>query len=125
MWMYEFGHRTERENMEKLIFPPLELIKSKDISEGQSYCWIIFDIPSIHTYCRITYNEDENKRIFLDIMQNGYCDRVILPGTCQSYKPTQKEYEELKENCESAYNRIVSELLNINKNCMEIWNTED
>lgn len=70
----------------------------KQLDRSRDYEWNLFKIvPSVYT--RLTYNEDNNKCLCLDIMIGGYCNCTKFKGTKYEtnkfYKLTKKNYEGL------------------------------
>lgn len=109
-----------------LKFPPLKMIKSLPKEINGIYQEYKFDIFEVHgsRYCRIVYNEGGNGRLFLDMMERGYCGEWNLYSSYKSYDLTVKGYEELKKDCIRGYNTLVQNLLYSNENLSKRWDKD-
>lgn len=100
--------------MYKLNFPKYEDIKKLHLDK--KYNFTLFNIIGIigTVYCRFTYNEDNSKGFFLDIMCDGYSDRIKFYNlTDRFYKGTKKEYLSMCNNAELIYNKILNNMFNL------------
>lgn len=79
----------------------------KMLPTDKEYKFNLFNIIG-SVYVRITYNEDMNKGLYLDIMDKGYCDQVYY---CGRYAKINKFYKLNKTN----YNNICKEIKEIKK----------
>lgn len=96
----------------KLNFPKYEDIKKLPLDK--EYNFTLFNIIGT-VYCRFTYNEDNSERFFLDIMCNGFSDMIeFFPNTHNhSYYGTKTGYEQMCNNAELVYNKILNNMFNL------------
>jgi hypothetical protein len=79
----------------------------KKLPKDKEYKFKLFEIIG-SVYVRITYNEDFYGGLYLDIMSQGYCDRIYYYG---KYAKINKFYKLNKTN----YNNIMKEVKEIKK----------
>ena len=79
----------------------------KALPKDEEYKFKIFDIIG-SVYVRITYNEDFQGGLYLDIMNNGFCDGIFYSG---KYCKINCFYKLNKTN----YNNILKEIEEIKK----------
>lgn len=83
----------------------------KALPKDKEYKFKIFDIIG-SIYVRITYNEDLNGGLYLDIMSHGYCDLIYYYG---KHAKINKFYKLNKTN----YNNILKEIEEIKEHIIK------
>lgn len=110
--------------MYRLNFPDLKDIKKcprhPHPGEFEAYSWIIFEVCN-NMICRLTYNEDDNGKLIIDILQGGYCDHYVPCGFGCFVPATLKEYSKLQNICNNEYNHLINNLLKSNENFAQCW----
>ncbi len=108
----------------KLKFPTYEYIKSLPLKdeggEDAEYNFVLFKVHE-HVYCRFTYNEDGYKGFHLDLMCDGFCDKLLIGCHKNFYRMNKKDYKLMCEHAEILYNEIMGNLVNSNEIESEDW----
>ena len=100
----------------KLKFPKWETLK--DMPRNEEIILILFAFDSIMVHGRITLFEDGGNRIFFDVMERGYSNQNNL-GLSKPF--TKKGYAEICSHAQTAYEKLVRELL---RDCSWMWQSE-
>lgn len=94
------------EQLPSLIFPTWEDLK--DLPSDSEIILSLFGFDSIMVQGRITLFEDGNRRIFFDVMEDGYSGKNDL-GISRPF--TKKGYSEICAYAQKAYEQLLRELL--------------
>lgn len=109
--------------MKELKFPPYEWLKAlplkrevirKDTVSGKQYkdeehCeykFTLFDTP-IFAWGQLSYNEDDSRHIYFDVMENGYSN---MNNYGIELKFNKKNYQKLCEYAQGVYELFYMEL---------------
>lgn len=108
--------------MKELKFPPYEWLKKlplkrkyihKDINgneyKGEEHCeykFNLFDTP-VWVYGRLSYNEDDSRYIYFDVMEDGYCDHNNLG---LALKFNKANYQKICKHAQEVYEMFYREL---------------
>jgi hypothetical protein len=109
--------------MNQLKLPPYEWLKAlplkrtvtyKDRETGESwedeehcqYSFTIFDTP-VFVYGRLSYNEDDSRRIYFDVIENGYTG---LNDYSLGLKFNKENYKKICKYAQEVYETFYREL---------------
>lgn len=108
--------------MRELKFPSYEWLKalplkrkymhtsrdgdSWEMEEHCEYTFRIFDTP-VYVYGQFSYNEDDSKSIYFDVMENGYSDKNSFG---LALKFNKKNYNEICKHAQKVYEMFYNEL---------------
>ena len=109
--------------MNQLKLPPYEWLKAlplkktvthKDRETGETwedeehcqYSFTIFDTP-VFVYGRLSYNEDDSRRIYFDVMENGYTG---LNDYSLGLKYNKENYKKICKYAQEVYETFYREL---------------
>ena len=103
--------------MINIEFPSYDRMKELPLDKSYSF-WIFEIIGSV--YVRLQYNEDGDRGLFLDVMNNGYCDQVYWYSTRgggyinKFYEMTRENHRLLHVLAQEIYETVI-------KNMEEDW----
>ena len=105
--------------MRQLKFPTYEYIKSlptgdQDGDFFKEYTWTLFRTPT-DVYGRFSYNEDDSRWIFFDVMEDGYCDHNDLGMRCKFNKAN---YAKICKHAQKVFEDFYRAL---DEDCSQYW----
>lgn len=107
--------------MKELKFPPYEWLKAlplkrtythrngNDSWETEEHCeykFTLFDTP-VFAYGQLSYNEDDSRYIYFDVMENGYSN---MNNYGLALKFNKKNYQEICKHAQEIYEMFYREL---------------